>query len=80
MFETIAKYADGWNIASIYLPTPEEYKRKVGELEAICHQVGRSVENIKRALGLGCLIAKNLQMLKEKARRFKPWRYRSISM
>jgi alkanesulfonate monooxygenase SsuD/methylene tetrahydromethanopterin reductase-like flavin-dependent oxidoreductase (luciferase family) len=34
MLETIARYADGWAISSLYLPSPEEYVKRNKELEA----------------------------------------------
>ena len=72
MFETIAKYADGWAVASLYLPKPEEYKRQIEELQTYCLQAGRSVENTKKALGVACVVAENQRALKEKTRRFSP--------
>ncbi len=72
MFEAIAKYADGWTISTLYLPTPEDYKRKIEELKMYCIQTGRNVVNIKKALGMGCVIAENQRVLEDKIRRFKP--------
>jgi len=70
MFETIARYADGWVISSLYLPKPKEYALQIEGLRTYCLQAGRTVENIKKALVIGCIIAKNKRELKKKTQRF----------
>lgn len=74
MFETIAKYADGWVIGSLYLPSTQEYREKMELLKLHCSKAGREFESLKRALGVGCVVAKNAKELNEKVRKFKPMR------
>lgn len=70
--ETIAKYADGWTISTFYLPKPDEYQAMIEKLETYCLRAGRNIENIRKALGVSCVVAENQRSLEEKVRRFKP--------
>jgi len=72
MSETIVKYANGWVIGSLYLPSPEEYKQKVEDLKFHFSNAGRKFESLKKALGIGCLLAENKAKLNEKIGKFKP--------
>jgi len=72
MSETIAKYADGWVIGNIYLPSTEEYKQKIENLKPYFSKAGRDFGNLKKALGFGCILAENKKKLNEKVKKFKP--------
>jgi len=72
MFKTIAEYADGWTLSSLYLPKPEDYRREIEELHTHFRKSGRSVETIKKAQGVGCVVARNERELKEKTKRYGP--------
>lgn len=72
MFETVAKYADGWAIGSWYLPSIDEYRQKLEQLKLHFLEVGREFESLKRALGATCILAENKIKLNEKIKRFKP--------
>lgn len=72
MFETIAKYADGWAIGSWYLPSIKEYKQKMESLKLYCLKAKREFESLEKALGVGCIIAENKTKLLEKIRKLKP--------
>jgi F420-dependent oxidoreductase-like protein len=72
MFDIVARYADGWTISSLYLPTPAEYGAQLEALEKYCTAQGRSLEGIRKALGVGCVIAEDEEKLGKKLERFKP--------
>ena len=72
MFKTIAEHADGWTLSSLYLPKPEDYRREIEELQTHLRKSGRSLETIKRAQGVGCVVARNARELKEKRERYGP--------
>ena len=72
MFNTIAEHADGWTLSSLYLPKPEDYRREIEELQTHLRKSGRSLERIKRAQGVGCVVARNARELKEKRERYGP--------
>jgi len=72
MFETVAKYADGWAIGSWYLPSIDEYRQKLEHLRLHFSEVGREFENLKRAIGATCILAENKIELNEKIKKFKP--------
>jgi len=72
MFETVAKYADGWAIGSWYLPSIDEYRQKLEQLKLHFLEVGREFESLKRAIGATCILAENKIKLNEKIKRFKP--------
>ena len=72
MFKTIAEQADGWTLSSLYLPTPEAYKHAIEELKTHFQKSGRSVEKLMKAQGIGCIVARNEQELKDKTKKFPP--------
>jgi len=72
MLKLIAKYADTWTISSLYLPTPDEYRQLREALDARCHEIGRDPNQLRGALGIGCVIAEDEKTLREKVRKFKP--------
>jgi len=72
MFKTIAEHADGWTLSSLYLPKPEDYKHEIEELQTHFRRAGRSIEKLMKAQGIGCIVARNDQELKEKIRKFPP--------
>jgi len=74
MFDLVARYADGWTISSLYLPTPAEYRGQLEALEPYCATHGRRLEGMRRALGVGCVIAEDEAKLGRKLERFKPGR------
>ena len=74
MFDIVARYADGWTISSLYLPTPDGYERQLEALETYCTAQGRSLEGVRKALGVGCVIAEDEERLERKLERFKPGR------
>jgi alkanesulfonate monooxygenase SsuD/methylene tetrahydromethanopterin reductase-like flavin-dependent oxidoreductase (luciferase family) len=72
MFKTIAEHADGWTLSSLYLPKPEDYKHEIEELQSHFEKSGRSIEALKKAQGIGCVVARNTQELSEKTKKFPP--------
>jgi alkanesulfonate monooxygenase SsuD/methylene tetrahydromethanopterin reductase-like flavin-dependent oxidoreductase (luciferase family) len=72
MFDIVAKHGDGWTISSLYLPTPTEYKSQLEILQTYCKTRGRNPEGVKKALGVGCIIAENKAALQKKLEKFKP--------
>lgn len=72
MLKTVAKYADAWTISSLYLPTPQEYKGMLEDVGNYCREAGRSLESIRKGLGIGCVVAKDEQTLEEKVKKYKP--------
>jgi len=72
MFNTIAEHADGWTLSSLYLPKPEDYRREIEELQTYFQKSGRSMISLKKAQGIGCIVARNEQELKEKTKRYGP--------
>jgi alkanesulfonate monooxygenase SsuD/methylene tetrahydromethanopterin reductase-like flavin-dependent oxidoreductase (luciferase family) len=72
MSEIIAKYADVWAVGSWYLPSVDEYRQKTEQLKLYCSEAGREFGSLKKALGVGCILAKNKSALAGKARRFRP--------
>jgi alkanesulfonate monooxygenase SsuD/methylene tetrahydromethanopterin reductase-like flavin-dependent oxidoreductase (luciferase family) len=72
MSEIIAKYADVWAVGSWYLPSVNEYRQKLEQLKLYCSEVGREFGSLKKALGVGCILAKNKSTLAQKARKFRP--------
>ena len=72
MFDLIARYADGWTISSLYLPTPAEYGAHLEALKDYFTAHGRSFEGMRSALGVGCVTAENKGELERKLERFKP--------
>jgi alkanesulfonate monooxygenase SsuD/methylene tetrahydromethanopterin reductase-like flavin-dependent oxidoreductase (luciferase family) len=75
MSEIIAKYADVWAVGSWYLPSLDEYRRKMEQLEHYCSEVGREFGSLKKALGVGCILAKDKSTLAEKPENSDPQRY-----
>lgn len=72
MIRAIGQYADGWTISSLYLPSPDEYAEYLHTVRkqlAIHH---RRVDEVKNAIGVGCLIAENHQALKRKRQKYTP--------
>ncbi len=71
MLELVAKHADVWTVSSLYLPSKDEYAEICGRVEEYKRRFNRNVE-IKRGLGIGCIVAKDRSNLAEKVLRFKP--------
>lgn len=72
MFKIIAEHADGWAVSSLYLLTPEAYKRKIEELRKYFRESGKSVEALMKAQGIGCVVARDEQTLRKKLNQFPP--------
>jgi F420-dependent oxidoreductase-like protein len=72
MFDLIAQYADGWTISSLFLPTPTDYQKQLKALEERCQAQGRNLKDIRKALGVGCVIARDKQALEKKLERYQP--------
>ncbi|MEM1994467.1 MAG: LLM class flavin-dependent oxidoreductase [Nitrososphaerales archaeon] len=72
MLELAAKHADVWTISSLYLPAEDEYAKMCGRVEEYRRRFNRSGGEIKRGLGIGCVVAKDKASLAEKVKKFKP--------
>jgi alkanesulfonate monooxygenase SsuD/methylene tetrahydromethanopterin reductase-like flavin-dependent oxidoreductase (luciferase family) len=72
MSEIIARHADVWAVGSWFLPSVNEYRQKVEQLKLCCSEVGREFGSLKKALGVGCILAKSKSTLAEKIRKFRP--------
>jgi len=74
MFKTIAEYADGWTLSSIFLPKPEDYKHEIEQLGEYFRKAGRDVGKLKKAQGIGCVVARDEQELEAKRKKFPPFK------
>ena len=74
MFDLIAQYADGWTISSLFLPTPADYQKQLEALGERCEAQARNLKSIRKALGVGCVIAQDKEGLEKKLERFQPGR------
>lgn len=72
MIRAVGQYANGWTISSLYLPTPDEYAQYLNILRAVLATYNRSADEVKNALGVGCLIAENRCELEKKQRTYTP--------
>lgn len=72
VLEIVAKHADVWTVSSLYLPSETEYAEMCGRVEEYKKRFNRGGEEIKRGLGIGCVVAKDRSRLAEKLQRFKP--------
>lgn len=72
MLEIVAKHADVWTVSSLYLPPENEYAEMCSRVEEHKKKFDRSGVEIKRGLGIGCVVAKDRSSLAEKVQRFKP--------
>jgi len=72
MLKVIAEYADAWTVSSLYLPTPDEYQQLKEALNECCRQIDRDPNQIRGALGVGCVIAEDENTVREKVRKFTP--------
>jgi alkanesulfonate monooxygenase SsuD/methylene tetrahydromethanopterin reductase-like flavin-dependent oxidoreductase (luciferase family) len=72
MIRAIGQYANGWTISSLYLPTPDEYAEYLSTLRAHMATHHRNIDEVKNALGVGCLIAENRRELEKKQCKYKP--------
>lgn len=72
MSETIVKQADVWTVGSWYLPSISEYKQKTEQLRLYSSKAGREFGTLKKALGVGSILAETKAAVNEKAERFRP--------
>jgi alkanesulfonate monooxygenase SsuD/methylene tetrahydromethanopterin reductase-like flavin-dependent oxidoreductase (luciferase family) len=72
MSETIVKHADVWTVGSWYLPSISEYKQKTEQLRLYSLEAGREFRTLKKALGVGSILAETKAAVNEKAKRFRP--------
>ena len=72
MLKTIAKYADAWTISSLYLPTPEELQQTKNSVDENCRAIGRDTNQIRQALGVGCVVDEDEKIVRVKVEKFKP--------
>src|SRR5215218_3869781 len=67
----VARAADGWNV--VWSMTPEDYRERLGVLEAACRRAGRPPGEVRRSLGLSTLIGRDADDLVERWRRLQAW-------
>jgi alkanesulfonate monooxygenase SsuD/methylene tetrahydromethanopterin reductase-like flavin-dependent oxidoreductase (luciferase family) len=67
----VARAADGWNV--VWSMTPEDYRERLGVLEAACQRAGREPGEVRRSLGLNTLIGRDADDLVERWRRLQAW-------
>jgi alkanesulfonate monooxygenase SsuD/methylene tetrahydromethanopterin reductase-like flavin-dependent oxidoreductase (luciferase family) len=67
----VARAADGWNV--VWSMTPEDYRERLGVLEAACRRAGRPPGEVRRSLGLSTLIGRDADDLAERWRRLQAW-------
>lgn len=72
MLELVAKHSNVWTISSLYLPSKEEYAEMCRRVEEYARSFNRCGEEIRRGLGIGCVVAKDKSSLEEKVHKFKP--------
>ena len=72
IMKVAARLADNWNLASPWALMPEEYGRIAHTFDEYCRQAGRSPNEVVKSLGVRCLIGKNGDLAREKAKRYKP--------
>jgi probable F420-dependent oxidoreductase len=67
----VARAADGWNV--VWSMAPEDYRERLGVLEAACRRAGRPPGEVRRSLGLNTLIGRDADDLAERWRRLQAW-------
>jgi probable F420-dependent oxidoreductase len=67
----VARAADGWNLC--WSVTPEEYRRRLGVLQAACERAGRPYREVRRSLGLSTLVGRDPDDLVARWRRLQAW-------
>jgi probable F420-dependent oxidoreductase len=67
----VARAADGWNV--VWSMTPDDYRERLGVLEAACQRAGREPGEVRRSLGLNTLIGQDADDLVERWRRLQAW-------
>jgi alkanesulfonate monooxygenase SsuD/methylene tetrahydromethanopterin reductase-like flavin-dependent oxidoreductase (luciferase family) len=67
----VARAADGWNV--VWSMTPDDYRGRLGVLEAACQRAGREPGEVRRSLGLNTLIGRDADDLVERWRRLQAW-------
>jgi probable F420-dependent oxidoreductase len=67
----VARAADGWNV--VWSMTPDDYRERLGVLEAACERAGRAPGEVRRSLGLNTLIGRDADDLVERWRRLQAW-------
>jgi probable F420-dependent oxidoreductase len=67
----VARAADGWNV--VWSMTPDDYRERLGVLEAACQRAGREPGEVRRSLGLNTLIGRDADDLVERWRRLQAW-------
>jgi alkanesulfonate monooxygenase SsuD/methylene tetrahydromethanopterin reductase-like flavin-dependent oxidoreductase (luciferase family) len=72
LMKLAAKLADNWNVPFALSVTPEEYGEMADRFDDYCRQVGRSPKDIVKSIGIRCIIDKNPEKVREKAKRLKP--------
>ena len=72
LMRAAAQHADSWNLPAPFPLAPEEYGRIADTFDEYCRQAGRSPNEVVKSLGVRCLIDKDGDRAKEKAKRFKP--------
>jgi alkanesulfonate monooxygenase SsuD/methylene tetrahydromethanopterin reductase-like flavin-dependent oxidoreductase (luciferase family) len=69
LLQLVAEHADGWNTCWVW--TPDEYRERVGVLDAACARVGRDPASVWRTLGLYALCGEDQADLERRFERLK---------
>jgi len=73
LMKVAAQLADNWNLPGSIPLTPEEYGEMAGTFDEYCREAGRSPrEVVKSMMCTRCLIDRNEDRARERARRYKP--------
>ena len=72
IMKVAARLADSWNLPSPWALKPEEYGKQVDIFNEYCRQAGRSPNEVVKSLGVRCLIDRDGDKAREKAKRYKP--------
>ena len=72
IMKVAARLANSWNLPSPWALQPEEYRKQVELFNQYCREAGRPPSDVVKSLGVRCLIDKDGDTAREKAKRYKP--------
>lgn len=72
VMKVAAQLADNWNYPAPFSLTPEEYAKIAGTFDGYCREANRSPKEVVKSLGVRCLIDRNKDKARERAKQFRP--------
>jgi probable F420-dependent oxidoreductase len=71
LLRLVARRADGWN--TVWAWTPEDYRKRIGELERVCHLEGRDPSTVSRSVGLYTVVGRDERDLNVRWEALRRW-------